>query len=328
MMEKWVTIAVRGARFGRQRSRNIFAGICLLAGCAVQSAGAAEQGQIKTVTPGVLTVAIASYMPYAGLVDGKLSGLDGDIITAVARRLGLTVKPALSDFAGTLAAVQANRADVAVGSVGWTEARAKAGLFTDSPYYSDQIVLVRNDAKISKIEDLEGLTVATGIGYSYIPAIQAIPGAKLKTYPTPANMLQDLLDKRVDAVFTDALVNVAYAKEHPGMLKAAAMTPPTPQQLAEHPDYKYLFPRPSGFYLNKNNKPLEEAMTKIIRSFYADGTIKQSLIKWGADPDRWMTPSSDVKDRIGADRPKDWYPPPNEVADAQDTASRMICAGL
>jgi ABC-type amino acid transport substrate-binding protein len=270
----------------------------------------AQDNQLKTIKPNVMTVAIASYMPYSGVIDGKLTGLDGDLVTAVAEKLGMTVETRVSDFAGILAAVQTNRADIAVGSIGWTEARSKAGRFTDSPYYSNQVVLIRNDENVTKIEDLEGLTVATGIGYSYIPAIQAIPKATLKTYPTPANMLEDLVAKRVDAVFTDALVNIAYAKEKPGVLKAAPMTRPTAEQLKEHPDYKYLFPRPGGFYLNSESVALEHAVTEVLRGFYKDGTTKALLTKWGvADPKAWMTPSETVRDRVGIDRQPDWVPP-------------------
>ncbi|MGB3389711.1 MAG: ABC transporter substrate-binding protein [Pseudaminobacter sp.] len=294
----------------KRKSLRVIAGIGMLATtfmCA--PAALAQDTSFKTIEPGTLTIAIASYMPYSGVIDGKLTGLDGDLVTAVAEKLGLKVKTNVSDFAGILAAVQTNRADIAVGSIGWTEARAKAGIFTDSPYYSNQVVLVREDQNVTKIEDLEGLTVATGIGYSYIPAIQAIPNTKLKTYPTPANMLEDLVAKRVDAVFTDALVNIAYAKEKPGVLKAAPMTPPTEEQLAEHPDYKYLFPRPGGFYLNAGNTALENAVTEAIRGLYKDGTTESLLVKWGVNnPDSWTTPNANVRDRVGVDRPEDWVP--------------------
>lgn len=286
------------------------AAFCLLAAMTpLGMKASAAESTLKTVKPGVLTVAIASYMPYSGMIDDKLTGLDGDLVTAVADRLGLKVETRVSDFAGILAAVQTNRADIAVGSIGWTEARAKAGIFTDSPYYSNQVVLIRNDGNVNKIEDLEGLTVGTGIGYSYIPAIQAIPNTTLKTYPTPANMLEDLVAKRVDAVFTDALVNIAYAKEKPGVLKAAPMTPPTAAQLVEHPDYKYLFPRPGGFYLGKDSGDLEKAATEAIRGLYKDGTTAKLLTKWGVEnTDTWMTPSANVRDRVGVDRPDDWVP--------------------
>jgi len=294
----------------KRKSLQVFTVFGILATSALSSLPAqAQDAPFKTIEPGVLTVAIASYMPYSGVIDGKLTGLDGDLVTAVAGKLGLTVKTRVSDFAGILAAVQTNRADIAVGSIGWTEARAKAGIFTDSPYYSNQVVLIRKDQNVTKIEDLEGLTVATGIGYSYIPAIQAIPNTTLKTYPTPANMLEDLVAERVDAVFTDALVNIAYAKEKPGVLKAAPMTPPTEAQLKEHPDYKYLFPRPGGFYLNKDNTALEKAATDAIRGLYKDGTTESLLTKWGVEnPDAWTTPSANVRDRVGIDRPEDWVP--------------------
>jgi polar amino acid transport system substrate-binding protein len=66
---------------------------------------------LETLNPGVLQVAIEPYMPYTALKDGKLVGLDSDILAAVASKLGLKIETSMTDFPGMLAAVQSQRAD-------------------------------------------------------------------------------------------------------------------------------------------------------------------------------------------------------------------------
>src|SRR4051812_42518654 len=66
---------------------------------------------LGTLEPGVLKVAIQPYAPYPSLVGDKMSGLDADILNAVADKLGLKVKPEMTDFAGMLASVQSRRVD-------------------------------------------------------------------------------------------------------------------------------------------------------------------------------------------------------------------------
>ena len=67
--------------------------------------GADAQGPaIKTVKPGVLTVAIDNDMPYCKEEGGKIIGVDGEIITAIATKLGLRVEPAVMEWAAEIQA--------------------------------------------------------------------------------------------------------------------------------------------------------------------------------------------------------------------------------
>src|ERR1700744_474169 len=88
-------------------------------------AGGAQADEIKLVTPGSLTVAFTGDMPGSGWQAGKLIGYDGEIMPPIADHLKLTVKPALMEGSGTIASVQANRLDVMLGTMGWTEQRTK-----------------------------------------------------------------------------------------------------------------------------------------------------------------------------------------------------------
>ena len=117
------------------------AGVALLAGC-----GGAERAPngLDTLEPGKLQVAVQSYTPYTAVKGEQLVGLDGEIITAVADRLGLEVEAELTDFNGMLGGVQSHRVDITVGGVAWTKERQDQGLFTDPPYYSPPAMGVRS----------------------------------------------------------------------------------------------------------------------------------------------------------------------------------------
>ena len=77
----------------------------------------ARADNLETLQPGILQVAIEPYMPYTALKDGKLVGLDSDILAAVASKLGLKIETSMTDFPGMLAAVQSQRADITIGAL-------------------------------------------------------------------------------------------------------------------------------------------------------------------------------------------------------------------
>ena len=79
----------------------------------------------ELVEAGKLTVAFTGDMPGSGWQDGKLIGYDGEIMQIVADRLGLTVAPALMEWSGTIASVEAGRVDVMLGTMGWTQKRTE-----------------------------------------------------------------------------------------------------------------------------------------------------------------------------------------------------------
>ncbi|MGI5452350.1 substrate-binding periplasmic protein [Streptomyces sp. CA-249302] len=96
----------------------------------------AKTAALGTLTPGVIKVAVQPYAPYTSIKGGRIVGLDGDILNYIAKKLGLQVKPQVTDFAGMLAGVQSRRVDITIGGVAWSADRQKQGLFTDPPYYS------------------------------------------------------------------------------------------------------------------------------------------------------------------------------------------------
>src|SRR5579871_4956340 len=105
------------------------------AGAAVLGASswrASAAPSFKTVAPGVLTIANSGEMPMIAMEDGKLIGSDAEIVATIAKKLGLGVASAQMEWSATVQSVKSGRADIMVGNMGWTPARAQALAITDA----------------------------------------------------------------------------------------------------------------------------------------------------------------------------------------------------
>ncbi|WP_406392303.1 transporter substrate-binding domain-containing protein [Streptomyces sp. NBC_00882] len=271
----------------------------------------AKTAALGTLTPGVIKVAVEPYAPYTSVQGGKIVGLDGDILTYVAKKLGLEVKPQLTDFAGMLAGVQSRRVDITVGGVAWSADRQKQGLFTDPPYYSPPAMAVRNGKTYKTVDDLENLSLGTVEGYVWVKSIQSVPGAKLHAYPDANGVFDDLGAGRVDVGFLDPLLIIAAQKERPELkISTQYLTPPTAAEVKAKPAYAYFQPYQTGFYLPKKATKLEQAISAQIDAMYTNGEMAKLVEKYGGDPEQFLKPAADVATaRRGVDRPQDWNPP-------------------
>ncbi|MEU9322843.1 transporter substrate-binding domain-containing protein [Streptomyces canus] len=271
----------------------------------------AKTAALGTLTPGVIKVAVQPYAPYTSVQGDKIVGLDGDILNHVAKKLGLEVKPQVTDFAGMLAGVQSRRVDITVGGVAWSADRQKQGLFTDPPYYSPPAMAVRNGKTYKTVDDLENLSLGTVEGYVWVKSIQSVPGAKLHAYPDANGVFDDLGAGRVDVGFLDPLLIIAAQKERPELkISTQYLTPPTAAQVKAKPAYAYFQPYQTGFYLPKKATKLEQAISAQIDAMYMNGEMAKLVEKYGGDPEQFLKPAADVATaRRGVDRPQDWNPP-------------------
>ncbi|MFI5795836.1 transporter substrate-binding domain-containing protein [Streptomyces sp. NPDC051677] len=305
------------------RMRSLLIALCALllfpsvAACGSDAAAdapknvSAKTAALGTLTPGVIKVAVQPYAPYTSVRGGKIVGLDGDILASVAKKLGLTIKPQVTDFAGMLAGVQSRRVDITVGGVAWSADRQKQGLFTDPPYYSPPAMAVRSGKTYRTVDDLKGLALGTVEGYVWVKSIQSVPGAELHAYPDATGVFDDLGAGRVDVGFLDPLIIIAAQKQRPELkIRTEYLTPPTAAEVKAKPAYAYFQPYQTGFYLPKKATKLEQAISAQIDAMYTNGEMARLVEKYGGDPQQFLVPAADVAAaRRGVDRPQDWTPP-------------------
>jgi ABC-type amino acid transport substrate-binding protein len=288
------------------------AAVLVLAGCGSDdSSGAGAASGLDTIEQGKLKVAVQSYAPYTTVKGNRIEGLDGDIIHAVADKLGLEVQPQLTDFNGMLGGVQSRRVDITVGGVAWSEERQKEGLFTDPPYYSPPAMGVHSGESYSTVDDLHGLRLGTVTGYVWVDSIKAIPDAKLGAYPNANGVFDDLGSGRLDVGFLDPLLIINQQKARPDQaIETQYLTPPTDAEVKAHPEYEFFRPYMTSFYLPKQSPKLEAAISKEIRAMYENGEMAKLIEKYGGDPAQFLEASPWMGAmRQGVDRPADWTPP-------------------
>jgi polar amino acid transport system substrate-binding protein len=285
--------------------------VLLIGGCGSDDGGSGGGAGLDTIEEGKLKVAVQSYAPYTALRGNRIEGLDGDIIHAVADKLGLDVQAQLTDFNGMLGGVQSRRVDITVGGVAWSEERQKEGLFTDPPYYSPPAMGVHSGASYSTVDDLHGLRLGTVTGYVWVNSIKAIPDAKLGAYPNANGVFDDLGSGRLDAGFLDPLLIINQQKARPDQkIETQYLEPPTDAQVKEHPEYEFFRPYMTAFYLPKQASKLEAAVSKEIRAMYESGEMAKLIEKYGGDPEQFLKASPWMAAmRQGVDRPADWTPP-------------------
>ena len=111
-------------------------------------------GDLELVEPGTLIVAFNGDMPGTGWQDGRLIGLDGELMHWMADQLGLKVKPALMEWSAEIASVKARRVDIMHGMMGWNHHRIKVINISDPIYYGGaNITRNRGDTLAFKIFD-------------------------------------------------------------------------------------------------------------------------------------------------------------------------------
>lgn len=288
----------------------------VVAGCGSGSgnggSGGSADNRYDTVKPGVVTVATEAFPPYVTLESNhSLGGFEGKLITDCVKKLGQQMDVARVSFDAQLAGVQAHRYDVTVGSVSWTDERAKAGRMTDPLYYNPRVFIRKEGTPApTTVAQLQGKTIGTGKGYTVIAAIQQVPGAKLRTYDTVDPLFQDVSLGRTDLGTVDPLVETYTAQKRPDLkLATSYMAPPTAAQLREHPDYKYFLRNEAVWYLPQQEGKLESALNGCIGEDFKSGATARALKQFGADPKQFLCPSQNVIDeRHGVDRPKSWKP--------------------
>lgn len=260
--------------------------------------------QLDTIKPGKLVVAFNGDMPGTGYQDGRLIGLDGELMQWVADQLGLKVEPGLMEWSAEIASVKARRVDIMHGMMSWSIPRTKVIALTDPIYYVKPTITQKKGQNWSTLKHLEGKRVATITGFNWIDELKAIPGLKLSLYDTSDAAVRDLLSGRVEALLADPpLIQYAIAKNPGWKIHSVPIA-------EERDDFPILTIKQNiVFGLNKKAPRLLEAMNKKIREAWKSCRNFEIAKKYGlGDVSTWFEPPG-KQYRAGVDRPQGWtYP--------------------
>lgn len=283
--------------------RDALLGAAAIAGATLVPRGAWAAG-VETLVPGKLTVGMLGDMPMTSVKDGQLIGTDGDLAVQIAKSLGLEVATKSMEWNALIQATKQGQVDVLIGSVGWTEDRAKVMLLSDPIYYFGTLLIQKTDTNWNSFADMKGRTVGTVSGFTLVPELKTVEGiGEVKLYDTQDAVMRDIVAGRLDIGILDpALVEYAI-KQHPDWgIHQVAVEPMPDKYPIMSKKYYSIFATPM------ERKGLADAINAEIGKIWANCDNVKSMAAYGLASKAWFDPPADNY-RAGVDRPKDWKAP-------------------
>jgi polar amino acid transport system substrate-binding protein len=139
-------------------------------------------------------------------------GFEEDIVNAIAQDMHLTPIFVQNNWDSLIPGLQRGLYDVAINGLEITPEHQAVVDFS-IPYYTtfEQLVVQRQNARITSLHDLAGLRVGTLKASLAQRILQNYGKADIKTYDVAINAYTDLENGRLDAVLMDAPIAIYYA---------------------------------------------------------------------------------------------------------------------
>lgn len=230
------------------------------------------------ITPGVLTVGSDTTYPPQEYIDPtthKAAGFDVDLITAIAKLMGLQVNIVSTKFDTILDDLVAKRFDVVVSAVTITPDRQKQVDFVPYLNAGESLLVQKGNPKnIQSTDDLCGLSVGVQYGTIEQGVLQSSsdncleqdkPAINIITPQDQTAVIQLLATNRVVATYQDSPVTAYYIKQNPGQFEVGGSV---------------VFPKPEGIAVRKNDPSMLNAIQTDYNLVKAAGTYHQLILKW------------------------------------------------
>lgn len=218
---------------------------------------------------GTIVIGLDNTYPPMEFSDKKnnLVGYDIDMATAVAKKLGVTVKFVPTAWDGIFLALQSKKFDAIQSTVSITDERKQTMLFSDPYVFGGNAIFVKADNKtINSQADFKGKIIGCQIGTTGQITLEKMTGMKeVKKYNGMTDAFMDLKIGRVEAVVSDPMVGDYYIAGQKGKFKRIK---------------SMLTQEPIGVAFRKDEKELRDAYQKAINELKKDGTLTKFSIKW------------------------------------------------
>lgn len=245
--------------------------VCLLlvvAGqaCGREEPGACSGGEVLLGREGRLAVGVdLSHPPFAfrDPVAGGASGLEVDLLTALADRMNLEVSFTDRTLPALVPDLMTRRFDVIASGLRRTGELAGQLCLTAPVADADFGLVVREGSAVEALDDLEGLAVAVERATPAADwAREHLAGIRVVAHPAPDDPFDALRAGEVDAALHDLPIAVRRAGEGTRL----ARTIPTGQSYV--------------FAVHPENRGLKQALDAALEAIRADGTYEQILERW------------------------------------------------
>jgi polar amino acid transport system substrate-binding protein len=236
---------------------------CLLAGCGGKSKTGTD---LNTVESGKLVMSTnAAFPPYEMTTDdGGFEGIDVEVATAIAEKLGLELEVDDMDFDGALLAVQQGKSDIVMAGVSVTDDRLLVMDFSDSYATGVQVVIVKegSDVTLDNLGDQLIGTQRDTTGNIY--CADDYGEDHVVTYDNGMTAVQALMNGQVDCVVIDSAPAQEFVAANQGL------TILDTEYVTE--DY--------AIGVNKGNTDLLNAINDALAELTKDGTVQSIIDKY------------------------------------------------
>ena len=226
----------------------------------------AADGEFTTIVEGKLTMSTnAQFPPYEMTTDdGGFEGIDVEIATAIAEKLGLELDILDMDFDSALLAVQQGKSDIVMAGVTVNEDRLLVMDFTDSYATGVQVVIVKEGSDVTMDNMGEGLIGTQRGTTGNIYCTDDYGEEHVVAYDDGFTAVQALMNGQVDCVVIDNAPAQEFVKNNAGL------TILDTEYAVE--DY--------AIGLNKGNTALLDAINSALAELIADGTVQSIIDKY------------------------------------------------
>ena len=235
-----------------------------------------DYGEFETVEEGKLIMSTnAQFPPYELVSDGEgfngtgFEGIDVEIASAIADKLGLELQIDDMDFDSALVAVQNGSSDVVLAGLSYSEERDEILDFTDSYATGVQVVIVKEGSDVT-LDNLGEKMIGTQrgtTGYIYAsdtPENGGYGEDHVSGYDNGATAVQALVNGQVDAVIIDE----APAKEYVPANEGLTILP------GNWVEEQYCAA------VNEGNEALLNAINTALNELIEDGTVEEIIAKY------------------------------------------------
>ena len=255
---------------------SVLAMVFTMAACGGEPAdkdNANADGDLATAVKGKLTMATnAAFPPYEYIEGGKVAGIDAEIASAIADKLGLELQIDDMEFDSITGTIANGKADIGLAGMTVTPDRQEEVNFTVSYATGVQVVIVTEDSSITSVDDLfaEGASHVIGVQRNTTGDIYTSEDIEkeglgtIDRYSKGADAVQALKTGKVDCVVIDNEPAKAFVQEVEGLkiLETEYVTE----------DY--------AIAMSKDNAALYEAVNNALKELIEDGTIKSIIDRY------------------------------------------------
>ena len=249
----------------------------VLAGCGGSSKAANHLEAVKQA--GVIEVGTsADYPPFESVDEsGNKVGFDIELMTEIAKRLGVELEWVDMPFDSLIAAVQEGKIDASISAFNYSEERDQMIDFSD-PYYTSEDAFTVAEGFTGNIvdpQDVAGFKVGVQTGTTQdswltdtLVADGALPEENLFRYDRVDQAMLDLKSGRIEVMMSDYIPAQALAKQLGGL------------EIIYH---GVLSSGPMNIVIPDKDVELQQAINEIIKQLQDEGFIDQLAVKYFAE---------------------------------------------